>query len=242
MKNGMNVIVEAHRGNSAYAPENSLAAFRSAVEINAKWIELDIHPTLDKELIVIHDSSLERTTNGFGMVEDLLLTDILKFDAGSWFSPVFCDEKVPQLVDVINLVKNSETRLNIEIKTFNAEARVAEKLVGLLRDCGVATEFVISSFAIDALLQIKDIAPEIELAIIGDGQKILPLAIKHKLAWIHCLYSTINQELINHAHDEGIKVNAWTVDDPGIALQLAQYGIDKLCSNRPAEIMVALSG
>lgn len=241
MNNNQKPIVEAHRGNSAYIPENTIAAFQSAIEINAEWIELDIHPTLDNELVVIHDSLVDRTTNGTGAVEELTLSEILQFDAGSWFDLKFSSERIPLLSEVIALVQPTLSLLNIEIKTFRSDANVAETLTKLLRETGLSTKYIVSSFATEALLQIKAIAPEIQLALIGEGPAILNVALKHNFQWIHARYDTIDQKLIDAANTAGIKVNSWTVDEPEIALKLAQYGIDKVCSNRPADIMAVLN-
>ncbi len=108
--------IEAHRGDSSNAPENTLAAFKAAIDLRAPWIELDVHPTRDGALVVIHDDTVERTTGAAGAVCDLGLAEIQKLDAGSWFSPRFAGERIPQLAEVFELVAPSATRLNIEIK------------------------------------------------------------------------------------------------------------------------------
>ncbi|MFC1454078.1 DUF4838 domain-containing protein [Verrucomicrobiota bacterium] len=111
------IIIEAHRGDSSKAPENTMAAFQRALELNVPSIELDVHPAVDGTLMVIHDATVDRTTNGTGAVYDKSMEELLKLDAGIKFSPEFTGEKIPVLVDVLKLLAQSNIQLNIEIKT-----------------------------------------------------------------------------------------------------------------------------
>jgi glycerophosphoryl diester phosphodiesterase len=233
-------LVEAHRGDSAQAPPNTLAAFRGALALGVPWIELDIHPTRDGELVVIHDDTVDRTTDGQGAVAQMTLAELARLDAGRWFAPAFAGERIPRLAEVIALVRPTATRLNIEVKAFPPEAAVPEMLVRLLRETGVATRCVVSSFLLEALLQARALAPEITLALIGEGPTILDAARQHHIPWIHARYQTVDGALIARAHAAGLRVNVWTVDDPALARQRAHAGVDKICSNRPAEIRSAL--
>ena len=235
-------LVEAHRGDSGNAPENTLAAFRRAVDQGFPWIELDIHPTRDGELVVIHDDRVDRTTDGQGTITELTCAQIRRLDAGRWFAPAFAGEPVPRLAEVIDLVLPTRTRLNIEVKAFPAGTAVPQTLTRLLHATGCAPEFVVSSFDLDALLAVRAEAPEIPLALLGNGPEILPRAMAHHLPWIHAHYSTIDSDRVGRAHKAGIKVNIWTLDDPALVPGFVQAGVDKICSNRPAAIHAALSG
>ncbi len=230
-------LIEAHRGNSSHAPENTLAAFRLAIELPAPWIELDVHPALDGTLVVIHDKTVDRTTDGSGALRQLSVEQLRQLDAGSWFGPAFRGEPVPTLAEVLQLVVPTATRLNVEIKASPPDADVSGSLVRMLRGCGKEREYLVSSFDLEALLQVRAIAPEIGLALIGPGPELLTAAREHGLPWIHVHHPTLSPELVATAHAEGIKVNTWTVDDTGLLESYRDFGIDKLCTNRPAEML-----
>ncbi len=232
-------IIEAHRGDSTNAPENTLAAFRAAVALGAQWIELDVHPTSDGALVVIHDDTVDRTTNGSGAVRDLTLDEVRRLNAGAWFGAEFAGEPVPTLAEVFELVAPTATRLNIEIKSSPPGLDVPRAVVELLRRFGKEREYVVSSFDLPALLEVRAMAPEVTLALIGHGPEILPLAQRHHLPWIHAYHATLDAGIVNEAHAHGIRVNVWTVDDPDALGMWAELGLDKLCTNRPAVMLAA---
>jgi len=233
------LVVEAHRGDSANAPENTLAAFRAAVALPVGWIELDVHPSKDGTLVVIHDDTVDRTTDGSGAISELTLEALHHLDAGSWFDARFAGERIPTLAEVLDLVGPTGTRLNIEIKSPPPGLDVARPVVDLLRQAGKAREYVVSSFDLSVLLEVQAIAPEITLALIGHGPEILPLALRHRLPWIHGYHATLDEVIIRDAHANGIKVNAWTVDDPSTLASWVAKGVDKLCTNRPVVMLAA---
>lgn len=234
------LLVEAHRGDSAYAPENTLASFRRAVNRGARAIELDVHPSADGALVVIHDEKLSRTTNGHGHVSSQPLEVLRQLDAGSWFAPEYAGERLPLLTEVLDLLQPTTVTLNIEIKAFPAAMAVPETVVRLLRKAGRERCYVVSSFDLGALLEVRAMAPEITLALIGEGPVILERAIEHGLPWIHARHPTVEAGLVAEAHAAGIKVNVWTVDEVERLKHLRAAGIDKVCSNKPIDLMAAL--
>ena len=232
--------IEAHRGDSSSAPENTLAAFRSAIDLHAPWIELDVHPTRDGALVVIHDDTVERTTGASGAVCDLTLAEIQKLDAGAWFSPRFAGERIPQLSEVFELVAPTSTRLNIEIKAAPDGLDVAPGVVGLLRRYQKEREYVVSSFDLPALLQVQALAPEVPLAILGWGSDLLQIAQEHHFPWIHGFFATMDADIIAQAHANGMSVDVWTVDDPDSLASWKAMGVDKICTNCPALMLAAM--
>ncbi len=232
--------IEAHRGDSSNAPENTLAAFKAAIDLKAPWIELDVHPTRDGALVVIHDDTVERTTGAAGEVCDLALAEIQNLDAGSWFSPRFAGERIPQLAEVFELVAPSETRLNIEIKAAPDGQDVAPGVVELLRRYRKEREYVVSSFDLPALLEVQALAPEVPLAILGWGPDLLAIAKEHHFPWIHGFFATMDADIVAQAHAAGIGVNVWTVDDPDTLDSWRTMGVDKICTNRPALMLAAV--
>jgi len=233
------IIIEAHRGDSFAAPENTLAAFQSAVALKAPSIELDVHPTADGVLAVIHDDRVDRTTNGSGTVCDLTFDELRHLDAGAWFAPQFAGERIPRLEEVLELLASSITRLNVEIKSSPPGQNAPRTVVDLLRRAGKAHEYVVSSFDLAALLEVQALAPEIVLALIGHGPEILPLALQHHLEWIHAYHATLTEDIVIRAHAAGLGVNVWTVDEPAMLAHWSSVGVDKLCTNRLALMLAA---
>jgi len=232
-------IIEAHRGDSANAPENTLAGFKRAFELGVQWTELDIHPSRDGALMVIHDDTLDRTTNGAGPVSDLTADALRRLDAGSWFAPEFAGERIPLLEEVFALAASCDTRINVEIKAFPKGFDVAQRLVKLLRASGRDKQYLVSSFELEPLLEVRALDPEITLACIGRGGEILPAARRLGIPWIHAEQRTVDAALIAEAHESGIRVNAWVIDDPAELPRWRALGVDKICSNRPADLLAA---
>jgi len=186
-------VVEAHRGDSSNAPENTMAAFERALELAVPSIELDIHPAKDGTLMVIHDDTVDRTTNGSGPVCDMPVDELLRLDAGTRFASHFAGEKLPLLVQVLDRVVPTDALLNIEIKSSPPGMDVPNSVAELLRRFGKGREYVVSSFDLPTLLQVRTIAPEIALALIGDGREILLQARHHHLPWIHGNRTTVDE-------------------------------------------------
>jgi glycerophosphoryl diester phosphodiesterase len=232
-------IVEAHRGDSAHAPENTLAAFAAALALEVPAIELDVHPAKDGTLMVLHDDTVDRTTDGTGAVCAMTTDQLLRLDAGARFAPRFAGEKIPRLTQVLDLVAPTGALLNIEIKSSPPGMDVPESVVQLLRRYGKQHAYVVSSFDLPALLRVRALAPEVALALIGDGPEILPLALRHHFPWAHAHAKTVDQPLVARAHAHGIRVNVWTVDTPEQFACWRDLGVDKICTNRPALLLAA---
>lgn len=221
----------AHRGNSGLAPENTLAAFAKALEASPEWTELDVHLCADGEVIVMHDAAVDRTTDGSGAIAELTLAELKALDAGSWFGEAFRGERVPTLAEVVSLV-GDRVRLNVEIKSA-ADPESSRKTVEVLRQGGVLQQSMISSFGLQALLETRKHWPESTLALITGKAADLDLAIEHGLQWFNVHYREVEAALVQRAHEAGVKVMVWTVDDPSLWEPFAQMGVDSFCTNVP---------
>lgn len=202
----------AHRGSKGTHPENTLEAFREAVRVGSDGIELDIHLSLDNELIVIHDESVERTTNGKGNVQNLTLTELKQLDAGSWYSPEFSHCCIPTLQEVFNLLEEVDYQglVNIELKTDNySYPGIVEKVWAFVteKDWSFSVEY--SSFNYETLVQLKEVDPTCKIALLfeNNGENVtslsptIPVRMWHpKLSWFK---SILNSE---------IPVRIWTVN------------------------------
>ena len=159
-------LVFAHRGSKSNSPENTLSAFREALRVHADGIELDVHLSLDHELIVIHDEKIDRTTNGKGYVRKMTYSDLKKFDAGSWFNSKFTDEKIPSLSEVLKLLTDLSFTgcLNIEIKTDKFDyPGIEKKLSDLMTETKWPFSYIYSSFNFDSLKKIHNFDSKAEV-------------------------------------------------------------------------------
>jgi glycerophosphoryl diester phosphodiesterase len=232
-------LIEAHRGDSSNAPENTLAAFERALVLGVPWIELDVHPAKDGTLMVIHDDTVDRTTDGSGAVSDLSVEHLLRLDAGLKFSSAYAGERIPRLIDVLEMVAPTATRINVEIKSSPPGMDVPQAIVTLLRRFRKQADYVVSSFDLQSLLGVRAIDSAIALALIGSAPEILAHAERHHLPWIHGDRATLTTEAVMRAHAQGIRVNVWTVDQPERLAYWMGIGVDKICTNRPALMLTA---
>ena len=163
------VKIFAHRGASAYAPENTLEAFRLAMEQGADGIELDVQMTKDGELVVIHDETIDRVSNGNGAVRDYTLEELKQFSVSNHFEQ-YPDVKIPTLREVLELVKPGTMEINIELKTgIYWYPQIEQKVLELVKEEGMEERIIYSSFNHYSVQKIRELSPEAETAyLIGD--------------------------------------------------------------------------
>ena len=235
----MQPLIEAHRGDSSNAPENTIAAFERAIRLGVASIELDIRPCKDGVLMVIHDDTVDRTTDGSGSVSDFTVEQLLCLDAGAKFSPEFKGERIPRLTEVLQLAVNTSTLLNIEIKASSPGSGVSQAVAEHLCRFGKQGEYIVSSLDLEELLDVRAHCSQVTLALLGESADVLPVAERHHIPWIHVEHTTVSREMIARAHSGGILVNVWTVDDPNTLPFWQEVGADKICTNRPAKMLGA---
>lgn len=230
---GPRPLIVAHRGASAVAPENTLAAFRAAVELGADAIELDVQRTADGHVIIMHDPMLDRTTNGRGPVADRSLRSIKALDAGSWFGPAFAGERVPTLEEAVNLV-GGRLGLLVEIKQGpRFDETVEAAVVQVLQQRPGAYE--VSSFDHFSVLRTKALAPELPCGILFEARLIDPFgaAALARADALHLYWTLITPDFVPEAHRRGHMVVAWTVNDEEAMTRLADSGVDAIVTDRP---------
>ncbi|NMA47002.1 MAG: glycerophosphodiester phosphodiesterase [Lentisphaerae bacterium] len=233
-------IIEAHRGYSAQYPENTLCAFRQAIAVGAPSIELDVHASADGEIVVMHDASVDRTSNGKGAIAQMKLAELKKLDVGAWKGPEFAGERIPTLGEALALSDTSNVAFNVEIKAFSS-TKVVERLVALLHEHAPrGGSHVVSSFDVNALLQVRAVDSGVPLCILGgNAAKILHQAEEMDFPWIHSHFSTVNGDVVAAAHAQGRRVMIWTMDKPALFQHYVRLGVDKVCTNCPAEMLAA---
>lgn len=230
-------LIIAHRGASAYAPENTLAAFKKAIELGADGIELDVHLSKDGEVVVIHDYSVDRTSNGKGQVAELSLKELKALDFGNWFSGQYRNENIPLLEEVLELLKGWNGLLNIEIKHNRLEgcSQIEEKVLKLLHTYGFLDKVIISSFDHYSLIKIKEIEPSIRICPLYTAALYKPweYAASLNAFAIHPHYHTVTPDVVNQCHERGINVNVYTVDLPQHIKLMMDAGVDGIITNVP---------
>lgn len=229
-------LVVAHRGASAEAPENTLAAFRLALEQGCDAIELDIHLSADEKIIVVHDATLERTTSGTGAVAELTADELREFDAGGWFGPAFASERLPLLDEVLDLVP-PEIQLNVEVKGY-AHPNINRRLVELLERRNRMDSVFVSSFGLPELAELKKRAPSLRIGLLYDVDEAFDYADFFSRQGItgfslHPYHGFVKPGYIEKASEHGLEVYPWTVDDPVRMKELAKAGAAGIITNRP---------
>ncbi len=217
------VVATGHRGAAALEPENTLRGIRRAIEIGVDQVEVDVHLTKDGELVVMHDDTVDRTTNGHGRVRDLGFEEIRSLDAGK-------GEVVPTLQEVISLVKG-KVNLQVELKGLGVE----EKAVETVEEAGMVDKVVFTSFRHPALKAVKELNPDIETGVLFYCLPIEPcrLALDAEAEAIHPNIHFVSAEMVRRAHALGLEVRAWNSDEEEEMKRLIKTGIDALGSNRP---------
>ncbi len=230
-----NLFCWAHRGASCEAPENTLVAFMRAVELGANGIELDVHLSQDGIPVVIHDESLERTTDGTGLVTEWTSEALRQMDAGGWFSDNFAGESIPVLSEVLQIF-SAHTRVNIEIK----DIRAGEAVLALLTSFPQA-DVVVSSFNLSLLKTMRNAAPDLPLAVLldrGNWRPAVALAQQIAAVAVHPNVGLVSRPLVAACRARNLPVHVWTVDDPGQARSLARMGVHGIFTNDPARFKV----
>ena len=229
--------IQAHRGASAYCPENTLEAFSLAVEHGADGIELDVHLSKDGQIVVAHDARLDRVSDGTGLINNFTLDELKRFN----FSKLFPDHspcRIPALAEVFALIKPSPLMINIEIKTTELlYPGLTEKLVHLAGEYGMEERILYSSFNHYSLLEIKKFNPKARTGLLYELGMVDPWVYANyvKAAAIHPHYYVISAlpDTVEKCHENGIEVNVWTVDDPKAVSLMLQCGVDAIITNKP---------
>lgn len=228
--------VWAHRGASAYAPENTLAAFRMALEQGAHGIELDVQLSRDGELVVIHDERVDRTTNGTGWVADHTLAELKRLDAGRR-KRGFARERIPLLAEVFDLVADSDCTINVELKNSEvAYPGLEDAVLALISEWGVADRVWLSSFNHESLRDLRAGGVGMPLGLLTQDVMVEPWKYASALgmqAFHPAGYAVRDRSVVDESHAAGLAVHVWTVDDPSDLRRLSDWGVDAVFTNKP---------
>jgi glycerophosphoryl diester phosphodiesterase len=233
------VMVIAHRGASSYAPENTLAAFDLALAMGVRQIELDVDFTSDGHIVVIHDDTVDRTTNGSGPVTSHTLTALRALDAGSWFGDKFTDERIPTFHEVLERYKG-RAHLHTEIKGHSPS--LSQRTADLIRTHGIEEQVTITSFQNVRLEEMRAYAPELPTGwlVVEVSEAIIAQARAMGVTQLCPRANTVTPELVRRLHAEGFVARAWGVTTEDLMQQVVQAGADGMTINFPDKLMAYL--
>lgn len=226
----------AHRGFSAVAPENTLAAFEKALERGPDMIECDVRQTKDGHLVVIHDATVDRTTDGTGAVADMSLSKLRELDAGRWFSDEYTGQRIPTLSEVLDLTRN-RVKLIVEIKEEHTE----DQVVRMVQERGMSEEVLVASFHYSVGVQLRELDSSIsfvplkwldEQADHNEAVRIANEAAAVNGALLGINYAAISPAMLKATHAANLQLMAWTVDDQDNIRRLVDMGVDVIASNK----------
>ena len=232
-------MVIAHRGASSYAPENTLAAFDLAIQMGVSHIELDVHSTSDGHVVVIHDETVNRTTNGSGPVTSHALAALQALDAGSWFGGRFAGQRIPTFEEVLERYQG-RAHLHTEIKGRSAD--LSQLTVDLVRKRGMAGQVTITSFQRTRLEEARDHAPELPRGwlVTEVSDATIAQARALGLSQLCPIARAVTPELVHRLHVEGFVVRAWGVATEDQMRQVVQAGADGMTVNFPDRLLAYL--
>lgn len=229
----------AHRGASAYAPENTMEAFLLAVEQRADGFEIDINLTKDGEIIVIHDDSIDRTSNGKGDVMDYTLAELKAFNFNARFEDKYPQAEIPTLREVLQLVKEHDLYLNIEVKNILSKtdlyAELGSMAAAMVKEFGLENNVIFSSFNHGSMVKLKEAYPEMKTALLymAGLYKGGEYAKMTRADALHPLFFGVNPEMVEDAHEAGVQVNTWTVNEVSQIRLMIEAGVDAIITDCP---------
>ncbi|GKQ38211.1 glycerophosphodiester phosphodiesterase family protein [Streptomyces sp. A012304] len=254
--------VIAHRGASARAPENTLAAVDAAAALGVTWVENDVQRTRDGELVVIHDDSLQRTTDVEEVfpgrapwkVKDFTAAEIARLDAGSWFGSAYAGARVPTLKEYVRRVEHHGQKLLLEIKNPQLYPGIEQQILKVLSDEGwldrshVGGRLIVQSFSADSLRAVHDLQPAVTTGLLG-RPTVTDLPGYARFAdLINPSHASLSREYVSavHAvtgpHGRPLEVFVWTVNHAATARTVAGYGVDGIITDKPDLVRRALHG
>jgi glycerophosphoryl diester phosphodiesterase len=247
-------LIIAHRGASALAPENTLAAFRQAIDAGADGIELDVRLAKDDVPVVFHDSTLRRLAKIPNRVSDLTAGELSKIDVGSWFNRAFprkADDKfpaetVPSLAKIFDFLHDYKGLIYVELKSSAKIPALAETVCALIEQTNLLPQIIIKSFNLDVIKITKQILPEARVAalfepkiltILRKKRLILDEAQKYNADEISIHFSLATRNFISLTKEKNLPVTIWTADNPAWVRRALDFGINAIITNNPARLL-----
>lgn len=234
-------LVLAHRGANKVAPQNTLPAFKKAIQFNADGIETDVHLCKDGEIVICHNYTVDATSNGKGSIDEMTFASLRELDFGSYFSNDFKGVTLPTLAELLTLVKNMQL-INIEIKPPQKDNDLVKRVVEEVYKFGVEKNSIISCFDPECIKQVKEIDKNLKTALLYEddelGNEIMTFGVARYCQQLNADAAHPHRNLITHKeiielHNLGIAVNPWTVNLKEDIVKLTNWGCDALITDVP---------
>jgi len=223
-----------HRGAPGYAPENTLASFRKAVELGATFIETDLRLSHDARFVAMHDPTLDRTTNGRGLVRDFTLAQLRELDAGAWYGQKFASERIPTLDEILQFAREADVVFYLEIK-HEFGWGVHHGIVSALRAAKEPARTVVISFDPGLLEKLRRLDAALLTGFLFESPEpnVIERAMKIGARQILPRADLVTPELLGRARDAGLQVATWTVNRPEEMVMLMEMGVNGIMSDYP---------
>ncbi|MED3575223.1 glycerophosphodiester phosphodiesterase [Cytobacillus praedii] len=230
----------AHRGAAGYAPENTIAGFDLAVEMKADYIEIDVQRSKDGEIVVIHDTTVDRTTDGTGKVGDLTFEQLRSLDAGSWKGEQFAGEPIPTFEEILDRY-HGKVGILIELKAPELypgiEKQVAEALKERNLDKPQNEKIIIQSFNFESMKSMDQLLPKVPIGVLTSNLKDTTAEALQEFStyadWFNPSYGIVTEELVNQVHSLGMQLGSWTVRSQEAADFLFDMKVDAIITDYP---------
>lgn len=245
-------LIIAHRGASELAPENTLAAFRRAVDDGAEGIEFDVRLSKDGEAMVFHDATLRRVSDRKGLVSNLTAAELQKIDVGSWFKRLqpnsdFAGETIPTLQTVLDFLKDFKGLIYIELKCREPEAeKLAKAVCALVSDSPLLKQLIIKSFQLEAIPHVKKFCPQVKTAalfapkimtILRKEKRLVNIASEIGADMVSVHFSLATRKLMKKAEKKNLPVTIWTADNPRWMKRAVHLELFAVITNNPARLL-----
>jgi glycerophosphoryl diester phosphodiesterase len=231
----------AHRGASAHAPENTMAAFQRAVELGAPFIETDLHLTRDARFVAIHDKTLQRTTNGQGAVQENTLADLRKLDAGLWFDRRFSGELIPTLDEILAFGREHDVVFYLEIK-YEAAWGMHHALVAALQAAEALARTMVISFDPRTLRSVRELDASIMIGLLSERDEgdLVETALEIGARQICPRHDAMTRALVDRAHEADLHVVTWTVNERTEMHAAIAAGVDGMMTDVPDRLRAVI--
>lgn len=225
----------AHRGGAALAPENTLAAFKNAIALKAEYFELDVYVSADDSLMIMHDGTINRTTNGTGSITALTYAQLRVFDAGVKFSAAFTGEKIPTLYESLMLAKNAAYNVGVVIEIKGSTTGIVGKVIKMVQDLGMKNRVIISSFSLAQVTESRTIDPTIATQLFGSSNTnaVIDQLAAAGINWLGSSAAP-TKAFVDYAHSKNVKYNSWTINSATTMTNYIALGVDGITTDNPA--------
>ncbi|PGN03341.1 glycerophosphodiester phosphodiesterase [Priestia megaterium] len=230
----------AHRGASAYAPENTIAAFDKAVEMKADYIEIDVQRSKDGKLVVIHDTTVDRTTDGSGKVGNLTFNELRNLDAGSWKGEQFAGAQIPTFDEILDRY-HGKIGILIELKAPELYPGVEENIAGKLKEQNLDKpqneKIIVQSFNHNSMKKMNELLPKVPIGVLTSSSADTTEQALQEFSiyadYFNPSYGIVTPDLVNQVHSLGMKIGSWTVRSQEAANFLLNVGVDAIITDYP---------